>query len=332
MNENEYVLEVPGVPVELQSSVEQGIRNLTDAVRRVADKLDAPFRLQRIHVTDHFQQFINDTFRELSDSPEYVARREEVLAIGKTFPSRLDGRNLGFTIVIDAKHTNELNLQNPHCLKIILHELSHIILESEHLERLGEEEYLAGCDDKERLLKGWAKTLLDEFAVDRLVDVFVRKMVTRSDSEPCSLRSLDENQGLDWISTMLNGFTRMPEVVDERTREFRCREIDFEEFCRSVFPRIKDFLVVLSHTAARYMETHEWEDIHQRIRQTEASRRFLGEYLDVMLEQFDSYTLDEMDTCIRIVADAIERVFERCGIGLNDVPEGLYISVNEPVP
>ena len=49
----------------------------------------------------------------------------------------------------------------------------HVLYEERHLHRLGEEEYVADPDTRERLLDACATLLLDEFDVDRRVDALV---------------------------------------------------------------------------------------------------------------------------------------------------------------
>ena len=113
----------------------------------------------------------------------YVAARRNAHAIGKTLWTRSDQGSLGFVVIIDAVQIGPWALSNARCLTTVLHELNHVLREERHLKRLGEEEYTASGDTRERRLDGWACLLLDEFDVDRLVDVMVGALASKQDGQ-----------------------------------------------------------------------------------------------------------------------------------------------------
>ena len=232
-------------------------------------------------------------------------------------------------VIIDASQIGPWAINNARCLTTVLHELIHVLREERHLERLGEEEYTADGDTRERWVDGWACLLIDEFDVDRLVDVIVSGLATKDDGHPWSLRELDEAQGLDWVHGLLDSLNRLPQFVDEEVWKFRTRQIRIDELAISVIPYIKDVLRLLSHTAARYMGTDRWPGIVERIKEASASQRFLREHLDIILTHFDDAQLP-LEESIRIVGQAVEGIFHNCGVGFRTVPEGVYISVREP--
>ena len=220
---------------------------------------------------------------------------------------------------------------NARCLTTVLHELSHILCEERHLQRLGEEEYTAFADTRERLLDGWASMLLDEFDVDRLVDALLRGLATTSEGRPWSLQELEEAQGADWIQGLRAGLHQMPDFVDEKVWEFRTGRIGIDDLATVVVPNIRDVLVLLSHTASMYMGTERWPGIVKDIKETGASQRLLKEHLDTILCQFSDTELP-LEKSIQIVSHAIEGILDNCGLGFETVPEGVYISVDAPSP
>ena len=259
----------------------------------------------------------------------YVAARRNAHAIAKTLWVRSDQGDLGFVVIIDAGQIGPWPLSNAQCLITVLHELVHVLLEERHLERLGEEEYTADRDTRERLLDGWARLLRDEFDVDRLVDVIVGGVASKEDGQSWSLRELDAAQGLDWVDGLLDTLNRLPGFVDEEVCKFRTRQIGIDDIAISVVPYVKDLLTLLSHTAARYMGTDIWPGCVERIRETDASQRFLKEHLDIILTHFDD-VLSPLEESIQAVGQAVEGIFRNCGLGFRTVPEGVYISVSEP--
>ena len=175
----EHIIEVPGIPPELQAAAKEDIGRLLDAVTRIADKQGLQFLLDKVRVTDRFEDDVNQLLRERSGFNGYVAARVNAHAIAKTLWTRSEQGDLGFVVIVDASQIGPWALSNSRCLITVLHELIHVLREERHLERLGEEEYTAGRDTRERWLDGWGCLLLDEFDVDRMVDVIVGGLATK---------------------------------------------------------------------------------------------------------------------------------------------------------
>ncbi len=325
----EYKIEVPGIPPKLHSTAKEDIGRLLDAITRVADRQGMRFLLDKVRITDRFEDDVNQLLNEHSALTGYVAARRHVHAIGKTLWTRSEQGDLGFVVIIDAIQIGPWALNNARCLTTVLHEVTHVLREERHLERLGEEEYTANGDTRERLMDGWACLLLDEFDVDRQVDAMVGRLATKEDGQPWSLRELDEAQGLDWVHVLLDSLDRLPPLVDEEVCRFRTREMGIDDLAMSVIPCIKDSLRLLSHTAARYMGTDSWPDIVLRIEETDASQRFLKDHLDTILAHFEDARLP-LEESVQAVGRAVEGLFHNCGLRFRTYPEGVYISVSEP--
>ena len=325
----EHIIEVLGLPAGLQSTAKEDIGRLLDSIARVADKQGKQFLLDKVRVSDRFEDDVNRLLDERSGLKGYVAARRNAHAIAKTLWTRSPQGGIGFVVIIDASQIGPWAINNPLCLTTVLHELIHVLREERHLERLGEEEYTAEGDTREGWLDGWASLLLDEFDVDRLVDVIVSGLATKDDGQPWSLRELDEAQGMDWVHGLLDSLGRLPKFIDEEVWKFLTWEMGIDDLCMSVIPYVRDIFRLLSHTAARYMGTDPWPDIIERIKETNASQRFLKEHLDTILAQLDD-AQSPLEDYIRIVGQAVEGIFHNCGLGFRTVPEGVYISVREP--
>ena len=325
----DYNIEVPGLPPELQSTAKEDIGRLLDAITRVAGKQGTRFLLDKVRITDRFEDDVNRLLNERSGLTGYVAARRNAHAIAKTLWARSKQGDLGFVVIIDASQIGPWALSNARCLTTALHELVHVLREERHLERPGEEEYTADGDTRERRLDGWACLLLDEFDVDRLVDAMVGGLAKKEDGQSWSLRELDEAQGLDWVHVLLDTLNRLPRFVDDEVCKFRTWQIGIDDLDAAVIPYVKDLLRLLSHTAARYMGTDLWPDIVERIKETDASQRFLKEHLDTILAHFDD-AHSPLEESIQAVGQAVEGIFRNCGLGFWTVPEGVYIEVTEP--
>ena len=228
-------------------------------------------------MTDCFEDDVNRLINERSGCTAYVAARKNVRAIGKTLWMRSEQGDISFAVIIDAKQIGPWGLKNPRCLTTVLHELIHVVYEERHLKRLGEEEYVADADTRERLLDGWATLLLDEFDVDRLVDGLVGVLAKKDDGLPWSLRELDEARGVDWVKGLLDGLYQMPSSIEEKVWQFRTKRAGIDYLAMEVIPDVKDILRLLSHTASRYAGTESWPNIVEQIKKTDAYRRFFKE-------------------------------------------------------
>ena len=294
-----------------------------------ADQLNLPHLLRLIRITSHFQEDINQLQMERFGLSGYVAVRSNVHAIAKTCLMRSENGELGFAVVIDAEQIGQWSLNNPRCLTTIFHELCHVLFETHHLRALGTEEYVATPDTREQLLASKARLLLDEFAADRLVNSLVSAIAKKENGQPWSLREIEEAQGMDWVNSLLGSLARMARFIDEKVCAYRVEHGDIDKLTIEVIPYVTDVLTLLSHVAAIYMKTDFWQEIVNRIGETDACRRFMKEHLDIILAHLDDSSLMS-DESVQGVADAIEGIFRNCGMGFRTVPEGLYISVGPP--
>ncbi len=285
------------------------------------------FLLKKIRVTNCFEDDVNRLLNERSGIAGYVAARNNVQAIGRTLWIRSQQGKLSFAVIIDAKQIGEWGLQNPKCLTTVLHELVHVLYEERHLDRLGEEEYTTDADTAERWLDGYATSLLDEFDVDRVVDTLVRGLARKDDGSPWSLRELDEAQGIDWVQSLMNSINQVPSFIEEKLWQFQTRQVGIDEIATVVIPAMKDLFKLLSHTASRYKCTELWPDIVERIKETDASQRFFKEHLDTILGQLDDDQLP-FEESVQTLVHAVDAILHNCGLSLQTVPGGVYISVD----
>ena len=326
-----YRIDVPGIPAERQSAAKQGIRRLADGVAAAAKASGRQFPLERVCVTDGFEDEVNRLLQGRSGLAGYVATRGHAQAIGKTLWTRSDQGNLEFAVVIDARQVDSWELTNARCLTTLLHELSHVLFEDRHVQRLGEEEYTTSADTRERCLDRWASAVLDEFDVDRMVDALLQGLTETGEGRTWSLPELEEEQGIDWVEGLRTALLQLPSLVDEKVWDYRVGLMEIEELAFEVIPEVKDVLILLSHTAAMYLGTIRWADVLTDIRKTETAQRFLKEHLDAILGQLSGAELPLEET-IQVLAVAIEGIFRNCGLTFRTVPEGLYIAVGPPSP
>ena len=324
-----YQVELPGVSPALRHVAERDIRLLADSMAAAAETCGMPFMLKRFRITSSFQDDVNQFLKGRSGLVGYVATRDYVQAIAKTLWFRSEDGDLGIAVFIDADQIGRWNLRDAQCLITVLHELGHVVYEGRHVERLGDEEYTADGYTRERWLDRWASRLLDEFSVDRLVDTQVRGLAAKDDGQPWSLQELDEAQGVDWVNHLLDALTTMPEDVSAMKRRFHTKQIDIEKLAAVMTSSVVDRLIVLSHTAARYMETDGWPEIVERLKRTEGSKRLLREHLDAILGQLAHSQLP-FEESVDLVAEAVEGIFRYCGLSFKTLPEGVYISVDAP--
>ena len=329
LSSHTYFVEVPGIDIAEQSTAEADIRRLTDIVAGAADEKGVPFLLQRIRLTGHFENEANQLLQERSGIDGYKAERDNAHAIAKTLWTRSAQGDFGFTVLINANVLGNWSLTNPRCLTTVLHELCHVFYEGIHLKRIGEEEYTAVGDTRERCLDRWATLLIDEFDVDRLVDRIVHGIATKADGQPWSLRELEEVQGVDWVQGLLDRLSHLPEFVDGNVWQYQSRRMKIEDLYALVVTFVKDILTLVSHTAAIYIGTERWPETLRSIKNTVASQRFFGEHLDTFLGQLDSIGTSYEES-LRIVEQAIEEIFRNCGLSFETTPQGLYVAVTSP--
>ena len=325
----EFTVDVSRISPELQTLAERDIRWLAALVAAFAEKRELPFLLQEVRLTTQFSEDVNDLLLERWGTSGYAAHRDNVLAYGTTIWVHSQQEGHGFIVLVDANLIGPWSLTNPWCLVVILHELSHVLYEARALKRLGEEGYMKLEQSRESLLEGMAKSLIDEYDVDCLVNEFVKKIATKDNGQPWSLREIEEAKGLNWVETLITALEEMPPRIEDIVMRYRTRRISIDCLEKRGVSVVQDFLILLSHTAAMYMDSENWPAIFERLGSTEASRRFLKDHVRTILDELTHPTLP-FETSLQNVAHAIEDVFRHCGITFKTVPEGMYIAVDLP--
>lgn len=328
-SDREYSIDISGVAEEQQALARQSMRQAIEIVAAIAEKQGSQFLLEGICLTDRFEDEVNRLLQKRSGEAGYRARRTNVQAIGKTVWVRSKLGDIRFMVVVDALAIEPCRLDNARCLATVLHELGHVLRNESHLRIVGEESFISIEETRERCLSDWAKTIVDEFDVDRLVNSLLGALATTTQGNPLSLRYLEEAEGVDWVRTLLDGLSALPKSVDDMVWKYQIRQIGIEELASAVIPKVREVLTILSHTTSIYMDTEHWPDIANEIAETEASKRFFKEYLDAILGQLDIHD-SSLEDRIAVVSQAVEGIFSNCGLRFETVPEGVYIAVSAP--
>lgn len=329
--EGEFSVNVSGIGEEYRDTAERDIRLLASIAAGVADKSGLPFLLHEIRLTAQLQEDSNEMYRQRRDETgEYAALRDDVLAYGKTIWSRSADGELAFVVLIDSSIVRPWNLNNPWFLVVVLHELGHVIYETQELKRLGHERYVTSEYTKKWILESMARAIIDEYRVDRFVDWVVKTFCTNDTGNPLSLREIEEDiKEMDWAGSLRSALERMPQRIDDVVCRYKTRQIELHELLARVPSNVKDILVLFSHTCALYLGTDSWSDTIESFTRTEASRRFFGGHMEVIAEALMNNELTIEDT-LQVVAQAIENIFRSCGLTFEDTSEGLYAAVNWP--
>ena len=325
----EFTVDISRMPPNLQSLAEGDIRWLAGLVAAFAEKRDLPFLLKEVRLTTNFSEDVNDLLHEKKGTSGYAAHRDNVLAYGKTIGVHSQQEGYGFIVLVDANLIGQWSLTNPWCLVVILHELSHVLFEGRALKRLGEKRYIGLEHTRESMLEGMARSLIDEYDVDRLVNEFVKTICTKDNGQPWSLREIEEGKGLHWVETLVTALKELPRSIDDVVLKYRTGRISIDYLGTRAVSVVKDFLILLSHTAAMYIDSESWPAIGGRLESSEASRRFLKDHIKTILDELTHPSLP-FELSLKNVAHAIEEIFRHCGIRFKTVPEGMYIAVDWP--
>lgn len=333
--EEPYLVNVAAIGEEYQDAAEKDIRVLTSIAAQVAEALDLPFLLQEIRLTERLQEDANEIFRQKWDSPvEYSATRDDVFAYGKTILAPPQDSEVKFVVLMDLRCICPCNLNNPWFLVGVLHELGHVVYGAQALKRLGQEDYLKFEPTRESLLGSFSKTIIDEYRVDRLVDWILKTLFTDDTGNPYSLHKVEEEvKKMDWAGSLLSALEKLPQRMDDVVNRYKTGQIGIDELFNKAPSLVQDVLVLFSHTCALYIGTDSWSEIEEKLKETEASRRFLGGHIEAITEALSREKLSNEDTfedTLKEVAFAIESIFRSCGLTFEDRPEGLYTAVKWP--
>ncbi len=329
--EEGLAVDVAGIDERNRDVAERDLRMLASIAAWIAEELNLPFLLQEIRLTARLQEDVNELYRQRRDSMgEYSALRDDVFAYGKTIWICSHKGEIRFVVLIDLRVVNPWNINNPWFLVAVLHELGHVIYETQALKRLGEETYVTFEYTRKGLLDALSKVIVDEYRVDRLVDLVVKGIATDDTGNPLSLRQIEEDvKKMDWAGSLATALENMPQRLDAVVYRFKTRQIGIDELLTKATSNVQDVLVLFSHTCALYLGTDSWPVVVESLKGTEASRRFLSGHLETIAEGLSNNELTAEET-LQVVAHAVESVFRRCGLTFEDTPEGLYTAVAWP--
>lgn len=324
-----FVVDVSGLPAQFQSTAEKDIRVLATLVTAEAEKLELPFLLNEIKFTKQFSEEVNSLTRNEGHSPEYTACRDNVLAYGMTIQANTKQDVSGFIVLIDANIIDRWNLGDPWCLVAVLHEFGHVVFRSRSLKKLGKDNTTEFEFSKEREFDKLAILLMEEYDVDRFLDMLVGMYCKKDNGEPFSLRELEHVKEVKWIEALVLGLENMPQKIDSAVLKYEEKGISLQSLDRMVVSYVVDLLVLLSHISAMYMKCDTWPDIISRLTKTEAARRFFGNYIETIPDALRNPEY-AFDTSVRILAQASEEIIRRCGLTFENAPKGMRIRVSRP--
>ena len=112
----------------MQSFAKKAIGILLRAIAGAAQAQGIQFLLNKIRVTDCFEDDVNRLLNERSGLTAYVAARNNAHAIGRTLWICSEQGDISFAVIIDTKQIGSWRLNNPRCLTTVLHELIHIFM------------------------------------------------------------------------------------------------------------------------------------------------------------------------------------------------------------
>ena len=322
-------ISVAGVTENSRAKTIADIEQLVNISEKLAYRLSQPFKLAEIIVTDRFQEAVNQLELETGASGEYTCMRSDVRAVGTTRKVVLPGGDVQFVVIIDASQMDACDCTSPRFVATLYHELVHVRFNSCGVANEREDETVINPWSREAWLNGCAETILDEYDVDRHVDVVLRSVCKKSDGGDLRLRELEEAYQLDWVGGLVRGLNRMPSVIDGKIRAYQTGHIVIDDLAEQLVPYVKDLLTLMSHTIAIYDRSDQWPAILDLIRNTEGGRRFLRQNLDIIINQLSNRECSVSDAKTAI-ATAVEDIFVHCGLGFQTVDEGVYISVQAP--
>ena len=130
-------------------------------------------------------------------------------------------------VLIDLRFICPWNFNNPWFLVAVLHELGHIVYETQALKRLGQEDYVTFELTRESLLGSFSKTIIDEYRVDRLVDWILKRIGTDDTGNPLSLHKIEEEvKEMDWAGSLMSALEKLPQRIDEVVCRYKTGKLD----------------------------------------------------------------------------------------------------------
>ena len=123
----------------------------------------------------------------------------------------------------------------------------------------------------------------------------------------------------------------MREFIVRGVLDFKERRIAIDELWFRICQFLDELLTVFAHCAAIYEQQEEWLQTLADISQTQAYRSFLGGHIEAIHKEwqgwFNEPATNETEN-LEAIGNEIRGIFQRCGLTLTNVSDGIYVSVD----
>ncbi|MBA7636099.1 hypothetical protein ES703_43714 [subsurface metagenome] len=262
---------------------------------------------------------------------EYKAQRRTVRTIGKTI-EHIENERISFSLVFDGEVFGSWEERaKAFRFEKFLHELVHTVIDSARFERLGAQEFYPNEKTAEGVCLSLALVATNEYIVDRIVDELCQNSLVNDDHQPVPLAKIHSAQGVDFRITLSELMDKMPSFIIQNIQDFREWRMTMDTLWPRIYEFLEELLTVFAHYAAAYDRQEGWCQTLADISRTQAYRSFLSGHLETIHREWQRW-FDEPDSneasSAKAIGKEIRGIFQRCGLTLTNVSNGIYVSVD----
>lgn len=258
----------------------------------------------------------------------YSARREEVIAVGKTIPLLRDGE-LSFVVIFNATalgRWEEELLGWRHLL--YSHELSHVLDEILISRSMGIEKFLSEPETKREIFLRLAQNVYMEYRAERWSLETFQEILRDRGTEIDATQTGHESY-VDSFASLLQG---LPDFVNDKITGFQYWRMTIDELWPLMYERLRGILVLAAFTSAH---SDALDIAYPSMRALRTDGRFhfffeVWEQVERLLRDLASIDQDYDEDRIWEIGELVSEFFNRCGVEVTDVPGGTYFSVHRP--
>lgn len=144
---------------------------------------------------------------------------------------------------------------------------------------------------------------------------------------------IDFNSHKGYAESFINILEGLPDFINTTVLAFQNWEITMKEFWPSIYLRLRETLLLASFTSAHYAATGKDIPGLADILDKREYQFFFDVWNDIEIKLSEIYSSEEYPkkAILMEIGVLLMILFERCGITIDDTPEGIYVNVNSPV-
>jgi len=255
---------------------------------------------------------------------DYNQVHEYGVAFAKTIPESQNGE-ISFNLILDRRLFQKLDtIGRLDRIGIFIHEFTHAVDDMLMFDSIGEEEFRSVPKLKKEYVFRNAWVIWQEYHAERNV-------IETYEALQSEKINFEYTPKLDNLATLKEFLTSLPNFLQESILRFGRWQLTPEEICRLITSRVTGMLYLYAYVFALSDGAARLKDRVVELSHLDGYRFFSEGLPDIHAALLELYEKREEynPELIHRIGNSIDSILKKCGLDIEDAPEGYYVEVHE---